>query len=53
MPPYGGPSEYVSWADEVSPTQWNLALATLLVEETHSLFAAMFLADEKLQTHDP
>lgn len=34
---------------EVSPAQWNLALAALLVEETYSLFAAVFLASESFK----
>jgi hypothetical protein len=36
---------------EVSPTQWDLALAALLVEETYFLFAAMLFATERF-THD-
>lgn len=34
---------------EVSPTQWNLALAALLVEETYSLFAAMLFPTERFK----
>jgi hypothetical protein len=39
---------------EVSPAQWNLALAALLVEKTYSLFAAMLFATEsfKLTTRE-
>jgi hypothetical protein len=34
---------------EVCPTQWDLALAALLVEETHPVFAAMLLTTESFK----
>jgi hypothetical protein len=34
---------------EVSPAPWNLALAAFLVEERHSLFAAMFFGSESFK----
>jgi hypothetical protein len=34
---------------EVSPAQWNLALAAFLVEKTYSLFATMLFAGERFK----
>jgi hypothetical protein len=34
---------------EVSPAQWNLALAALPVDETYSLFAAVLFAGERFK----
>jgi hypothetical protein len=34
---------------QIGPAQWNLKLPALLVEETHSLFTAVFFASESFE----
>jgi hypothetical protein len=34
---------------QIGPVQWNLKLPALLVEETHSLFTAVFFASESFE----